>query len=166
MYTGDDWLKRLALGAAGGVAGTLAVQALLTASQQWLPSTVPPLRQNPGEFMVEKAAEALPEPVRQRTPEVVETGLARMLAVGYGMTFGVLYALCRPTSRTPVVDGLLLGIANWGTGYLGWLPAAGLMPPVWRQSVPQAITPIAAHALYGLATVATYSWLRRRVEGW
>ena len=99
MYTGDDWLKRLALGAAGGVAGTLAVQALLTASQQWLPSTVPPLRQDPGEFMVEKAAEALPEPVRQHIPEVVETGTARMLALGYGMAFGVLYALCRPTSR-------------------------------------------------------------------
>ena len=49
MYTGDDWLKQLALGAASGVAGTLAVQAFLTASQRWLPSTVPPLRQDPAE---------------------------------------------------------------------------------------------------------------------
>lgn len=165
MYTGDDWLKQLALGAASGVAGTLAVQALLTASQKWLPSTVSPIRQDPGEFMVEKAAETLPEPVRQHVPEGVETSLARLLALGYGMTFGVLYALCRPTGGAPLVDGLLLGSANWATGYLGWLPAAGLMPPVWRQSAPQAIMPMAAHVLYGVATVATYRWLRQRVEG-
>ena len=47
------WGQRLILGAAGGFIGTLAIQALLTASQKWLPNTVPPLRQGPGEFMVD-----------------------------------------------------------------------------------------------------------------
>ena len=36
-----DWHKRIILGAAGGFIGTLAIQALLTASQKWLPNTVP-----------------------------------------------------------------------------------------------------------------------------
>jgi hypothetical protein len=165
MYTNNDWLKRLALGAAGGVAGTLAIQALLTASQKWLPSTVPPIRQDPGEFMVERGEEALPDSVQQRIPQVVETGAARMLAVGYGMTFGALYALLRPTGGSSLVDGVLLGLANWATGYLGWLPATGLMPPVWRQRAPQAVAPMVEHALYGMATVATYDWLRARVNG-
>jgi hypothetical protein len=128
----------------------------------WLPCTAPPIHQDPGEFMVEKAEDALPVLVRQRIPEVVETGLARLVALGYGLTFGMLYALFRPTSRALFVDGLLLGVANWATGYLGWLPAAGLMPPVWRQSAPQALTPIAEHVLYGIATVASYNWLRKR----
>jgi hypothetical protein len=122
------------------------------------------MRQNPGELMVETGKEALPEPVRQRLPPVVETGAAQMLAVGYGVTFGALYALLRPTGGAAVVDGVGLGIATWATGYLGWLPATGLMPPVWRQSAPQAIVPVAEHALYGIATVAVYDWLRARVE--
>jgi hypothetical protein len=50
----SDWRTRLILGAAGGFVGTLAIQALLTASQKWAPNTVPPLRQDPGEFIRSK----------------------------------------------------------------------------------------------------------------
>jgi hypothetical protein len=163
MYIHDDWLKRIVLGAAGGIAGTLAIQALLTANQKWLPSTVPPIRQDPGEFMVEKGKDVLPDPVRQRIPQEVETGASRLLAVGYGLTFGALYTLLRPQGGPPFADGTLLGLANWATGYLGWMPAVGLMPPIWRQKAPQALAPIAEHALYGMATVATYNWLRKRL---
>jgi hypothetical protein len=164
MYTKDDWLKRLALGTIGGVVGTLAIQALLSARQQWLPSTMPPIRQDPGELMVKKGEDALPEPARQRIPEVVETAAARMLAAGYGMSFGALYTLFRPTGGPLLVDGILLGVAAWATGYLGWLPALRLMPPIWRQRAPQAMVPIAEHVLYGMATVATYDWLLRRSD--
>jgi len=64
-----------------------------------------------------------------------------------------------------MVDGVLLGLANWATGYVGWLPATRLMPPLWQQKVPQVIAPIVEHTLYGMATVATYNWLRRRLSG-
>ena len=129
---------------------------------QWLPNTVPPLRQAPGEFMVKTGEEALLDSVRRRTPQVVETGAAQTLAVGYGLTFGSLYTLLRPQGGSPFVDGVMLGLANWATGYLGWLPALRLMHPVWQQQAPQAIAPIAEHALYGMVTVAMYDWLRER----
>ena len=69
---------------------------------QWLPNTVPPLRQAPGEFMVKTGEEALPDSVRRRTPQVVETGAAQTLAVGYGLTFGSLYTLLRPQGGLPM----------------------------------------------------------------
>lgn len=163
MYRSDGWRKRIALGAAGGLAGTIAIQALLSANQKWLPSAVPPMRQEPGPFMVERGEDVLPSTVRQRIPHGVETGAAQMLAAGYGLTFGALYTLVRPQGGSALVDGVLLGLANWATGYLGWLPATGLMPPIWRQKAPQAIAPIVQHALYGMAVVATYNWLRRRL---
>jgi hypothetical protein len=164
MSIDSDWRQRIVLGAAGGFVGTLAIQALLTASQKWLPNTVSPIRQDPGEFMVETGKEALPTPVRQRIPQMVERGAARALAIGYGLTLGGLYALLRPQGSSLLVNGVILGIATWAAGYLGWLPALGLMPPVWQQKAPQAIAPIAEHALYGMATVATYDWLRARIE--
>lgn len=48
-------LSRLAFGAVAGFAGTLAIQAFMTANQKWFPSAAPPIRQDPGEFMVESA---------------------------------------------------------------------------------------------------------------
>jgi len=154
----------IALGAAGGFVGTLAIQALLTGTQKWLPSATPPIRQDPGESMVEKAEEVLPEDTRQEIPDIVETGAARALAVGYGLTFGALYAALCPAGGPPHRDGPVLGLATWAVGYLGWLPALDLMPPVWRQEPLRALTPVAEHIVYGMATVAAYGWLVEQVE--
>ena len=74
--------------------------------------------------MVKMGEEALPDSVRQRIPQVVETGAARMLAVGYGLTFGSLYTLLRPKGGSPLIDGTILGIAE--SGY--WGMQAGYQP--------------------------------------
>jgi hypothetical protein len=161
MASGDDRTGRLALGAAG-FAGTLVLQAIRTANQAWLPGTMPPIRRDPGAFMIERAEGALPDRVRRQVPERAEADAAQLLAVGYGLTFCALYAAVRPGGGTPLRDGLALGLATWAAGYLGWLSAAGLMPPVWRQRPGQALLPAAEHVAYGVATVAAYDRLRPR----
>lgn len=153
-------LSCLAAGVAAGFAGTLAIQGLRTANQRWLPETMPPLRQEPGEFMVEAMEEALPDTVRDRTPDIIEYGASRLLGLGYGLTFGALYAVARPAGGDPLREGTALGLACWAAGYVGWLPAAGLMPPVWRQHPAQILLPAVQHVLYGVVTVATYNSLR------
>jgi hypothetical protein len=157
-----DFSKRLALGAVGGFAGTLVLQALMTAGRNWVPGTVPPLRQDPGEFMVERAESVLPNRVRTHIPDAVGTAAARALAAGYGLTFGSVYATLRPRGGSALIDGAVLGVACWAAGYAGWLPALGLMPPVQRQRTPQAVAPVVEHVAYGMTTVAAYNWLR----GW
>ena len=159
----SNWLKRLALGAVAGLAGTLALQLLRMAGQKWLPHTVPAIRKDPGEFMVETMKNALPAQARPHLPRAVETGVAQTLALGYGLTFGVLYAALRPQGGAPLMDGIALGSGTWAVGYVGWLPASGLMPPLWVQSPQQIITPAVQHALYGMATVTAYKWLQERV---
>lgn len=155
---------RLALGAAGGLAGTFALQALMTATGKAAPQTTPPIRQDPGEFMVERAESLLPDKASEQIPEAVETAAAGALAVGYGLTFGSLYGAIKPEGGDALIDGSILGAACWAAGYAGWLPALGLMPPVWRQKAPQAITPFVEHLAYGIVTVAAYNWMRERVE--
>jgi hypothetical protein len=136
---------------------------LLKASEKWFPSTLPPIRKDPGEFMVEKVEQALPQRVREQIPKAVEAGAAQMSALGYGVTFGALYAATRPSGEHCLRDGLLLGAIAWAAGYLGWLPALKLMPPVWRQEPARAIVPAVEHLAYGLATVAAYDWLKGRI---
>jgi hypothetical protein len=137
--------KRLTLGAAAGFVGTLALQGLRTASQKWLPQTMPPIRKDPGEFVVEQVEEALPGTARTRVPDLVETAAARSLAVGYGLLAGTVYAALRPTGGNPLVEGTLLGLAVWAAGYLGWLPALEFTPPLSEQSLQQGAGPIGAN---------------------
>jgi hypothetical protein len=129
-----DLFERMALGAAAGLAGTLAIQAVRTSSQKLMPETTPPIREDPGEFMVEQAEELLPEETRDDIPDTVETAAATSLAMGYGMTFGALYGALRGGGGNILVDGVALGLGVWAVGYLGWLPATGLMPPITEQT--------------------------------
>lgn len=159
MHDHSSFLKRACLGAAGGFLGTLAIQALMGATKKWLPEAVPPLRQEPGEFMVEQAEEVLPDRIREHIPEAVETVAAQGLGMGYGLTFGALYAALRPRDWNTVLDGTLLGLGCWAAGYLGWLPALGLTPPIQKQTAAQIGGPIVDHLAYGIVTAAAYQWL-------
>jgi len=154
---------RLALGAAGGFAGTLALQGLMTAAGKAMPQTTPPIRQDLGGFMVEKAESVPPDAARGRVPDAVESAAAGALAVGYGLAFGSLYGALRPRGGNSLTDGAILGVACWAAGYAGWLPALGLMPPVWRQKLPQSVAPVVEHVGFGIVTVAAYKWLRERM---
>jgi len=81
--------------------------------------------------------------------------------MGYGAAIGAAYATARPKGGSLLFDGVALGVAAWAAGYLGWLPATGLTPPVWKQNKAQAIAPPIRHALFGMVTVGVYDLLRK-----
>src|SRR4051812_33301199 len=91
----DSVGARLATGAGAGVGATLVLQPLRSATASRFPSTKPPLRQEPGEFMVGRVEDSLPKWASKRIPGAAETSAAKGLALGYGMTFGAAYALAR-----------------------------------------------------------------------
>jgi uncharacterized membrane protein YagU involved in acid resistance len=160
--------KQAAIGALAGAAGTAVIQGMMAGSQRFAPETLPPMKKDPGEFMVEQAKSALPRKVRKKIPQKAESAVASTLGLGYGSTFGLLYAaLCanrRSSSATRVlVDGAALGTATWAVGYLGWLPATRLMPPVWKQEPKQILSGILSHVLFGIATVGVFTWLARKL---
>lgn len=155
-------LRQIGLGALAGLAGTAALLALRTASQRWYPESMPPVRQDPGEFMVERIEEQLPEEARDAIPEMAETAAAQTLALGYGLTAGALYGALRPGNGNVVANGLALGLATWAVGYLGWLPALGLTPPITEQRATEAIAPAARHVLFGIVAAATLDQLESR----
>lgn len=163
MKTENVW-SRMALGALAGLAGTAAIQMVLKAHQKWSPGSMPPIREEPGSFMIRQATRILPREFQDHLPGKTESTGGKLLGMGYGMTFGALYGLVRPRTRRAVLEGALLGMASWAAGYLGWLPATKLMPPVWRQKWHQATLPIAEHALFGIATVAGHRWLKERAR--
>ncbi len=153
---------RLGLAAGAGLLGTIALQAVRTGNQKLISESGAPIKGDPGSFMLSKAKAALPVPIRARVPQNAEKVLTKMLPLGYGMTLALAYAGARSSTKRRGLEGLLFGLAAWAVGYLGWLPATGLMPPIWKHKPRQIITPIAEHAVYGLATVAGLDWLSHR----
>jgi hypothetical protein len=153
-------IEHVALGAAAGCAATFLLQGVRTSEQKLLPETMLPMR-DPGEFMVEQAEELIPEATREQVSATVEKIAGKSLAVGYGMTAGAIYGALRPCPGNLLIDGTALGLGIWAVGYLGWLPALGLMPPVQQQETQQVAGSIVQHVIFGLATVAAnqYQWL-------
>src|SRR5262245_4351320 len=149
-------VERLAPGAAAGLAATLALQAVRTSTQKLMPEAMPPMRTDPGEFMVEQAEEVLPRETRDDIPGAADSAAAKSLAMGYGMTFGALYGALRDDGGDILIDGLALGLGVWAIGYLGWLPATELMPPITEQTGEQVAGAILQHGLFGLVTTMMY----------
>jgi hypothetical protein len=59
------------------------------------------------------------------------------------------------------VAGPGFGLVLWAAGYLGWMPAAGVLPQPWRQRAGDALTPVAAHLVFGLALGLVEQAVRR-----
>ena len=119
------------------------------------------MKGDPAEFMVRQAKAALPESVQQAIPRQAEQAIIKLLPLCYGMSFGVFFAAVCRQAKHHVGEGILLGLTSWAVGFLGWLPRTGLMPPVSAHHPKQVLRPVLEHALYGVATVESYRWLKR-----
>ena len=158
----ENTLLRVALGAIGGMIGTVAIFSALAANKKLASETEAPLKEDPGEFMVETAEnQTLTKKEQREVPKIAETVAANALHFSYGASGGALYALLRPKSENLILEGAALGTAIWAIGYLGWLPAVGLLPPPTEQKPIQVFTPVWQHWLYGVVTIAAYEQLRK-----
>jgi len=146
-------MKKLALGAAAGAVATFVMQGMLEQGQKHIPEGTPPIRKDPGEFMLDKAKAVLPP-----MPKKVEAAAAKSLHLGYGVTAGLIWSLL-PHSRWNAAEGAVLGLGVWAAGYLGWLPALDLMPPISDQTKTQIAVPVVEHALFGVAVAKAFEAL-------
>ena len=146
----------LAAGLAGGLLGTGLMLAGMKRAGK-LPRAWRPVAaaKDPGDFMVSLAERF----VHRELPEAAHRGLARSLYWAYGSVWPVgLAALAgRLGVRSParaLGAGALLGALVWGVGALGWLPAAGLAPPINRQPPRAALSNLLGHVAYGAVAAA------------
>ena len=157
-------MPRTGAGLAAGVAGTLAIQQTMKAGARWLPATQAPLRGDAGRYAVRQVEKRLPGPVQERVPERARELGALSAHLAYGASAGAFYALLRPRGGNVLRDGVVLGLAVWAAGYLGWLPRAGLLPPVSQHTAPQLLGELGHHAMYGIATAAAFTGVARLLD--
>jgi uncharacterized membrane protein YagU involved in acid resistance len=69
---------------------------------------------------------------------------------GFGAAAGALYiVLANLLPMPPVLRGLVYGLMVWGGSYMGWLPAARVLPPATEQPTRRTLLMIFAHLVWG-----------------
>lgn len=138
---------RLFRGAIGGFIATAPMTAVMVTGWHLLPADekypLPP-RQIVGEL-----TEWLGIEDHMREEDLIATTLTSHF--GYGAFFGSVYTLFDQRIPLPQsLKGMLAGIALWVGSYLGWLPAAGILPPATRHPWRRNLLMIVAHLVWGL----------------
>jgi hypothetical protein len=122
-------------GALVGIAATLPMSALMTASVAAGVMPDQPPRRIIGELLP-----GLPD----RAADVV-TVVTHAL---YGGAAGAAYALL-PLPRRSSTTGTGFGLLLWAAGYEVWVPLVGALPPAHRDHRGRVATMIAAHLVFG-----------------
>lgn len=141
-------------GAAAGVAATAAMSVvMLGAQRKGLVSEPPP------ELLVDRSLEK----AGVEASEPATNGAATITHFAYGAAAGALFAVLRRRVPGPAPwAGLAYGAAVAVAGYQGWVPAAGLLPPLDDQSPGLRRTVVLSHLVYGAALDAALGSARGR----
>ena len=152
-------------GVVGGTLGTIFMQQGMKLSQK-LPEGFkgPSMSADPGDFMARKAEGLVTKNV---VPEGVHGTFSSSLHWGYGIGWGTLLGALAPELPIRSFGGALIagagmGAACWAAGYLGWLPAAGIVEPVHRQGAGNVASALATHVIYGVIAsvpIAVLGWM-------
>jgi uncharacterized membrane protein YagU involved in acid resistance len=80
----------------------------------------------------------------------------------FGTASGAGYSILpRKLGVAPPVKGTAYGLLVWALSYLGWLPAARILPSATRQSSRRNLAMIAAHVVWGATLALLVERLRR-----
>jgi putative membrane protein len=70
---------------------------------------------------------------------------------GFGAAAGALYAQFFSKIKAPTpLKGVVWGLFIWSISYLGWVPAAQILPPATEQSARRNGLMIGAHLVWGI----------------
>ncbi len=71
---------------------------------------------------------------------------------GYGTGVGAIFGpVAARVPMSPIVTGVIYAVLIWAGSYLGWIPAADILPPATRQPARHNAIMILGHVIYGSA---------------
>ena len=167
---GTGLVRRLAVGALSGVAGTAAMDLLLYRRYRREGGQDPVWRWESAEGVTGWDTASAPGQVgakverlvtRRRPPDRWARSTTNAVHWATGAMWGAQYAVVAGLpSRHPLLRGLALGPAAWSAGYVV-LPLAGVYRPIWTYDRPTLQRDLSAHVLYGTTTATAFALLNR-----
>jgi hypothetical protein len=141
-------------GILGGLAGTAFMQGMMKLEPKMPePLRGPELKGNPAEVVVSTAEKGIGTRIPEEARDKTLGALNWAYGAGWGAGLGLVSPLVGVRSfGKAAFAGAVMGTACWAVGYIGWLPAAGLVDPLPKQGVTRASSSFASHAIYGAIT--------------
>jgi uncharacterized membrane protein YagU involved in acid resistance len=136
---------------AGAVAGAVATAPMTIAMEAMHERLPAPERYPlpPAEIVEQVSGEPVgPDAMGQGQGAAASLALHFAVGAAGGAIYGPLAARFQPD---PIVGGMAFGLAVWTTGYLGILPAFGILRPATEHPPRRNALMIAAHLVWGSA---------------
>lgn len=161
MGNKEDILHQIGTGAAAGLVGTAAMEAIRTANRRLSPDTAP--IHGTRDDVVDRVREALPQSIQRTFGGGLKSAASLLLSFGYGSAGAAVYSALRNEPKV-LVDGAALGVTLWAVSHMGWLPMLHSARPLRKPTPKQMAMSVGQHVLYGVATVAAYRKLKSSVR--
>jgi hypothetical protein len=141
-------------GALGGLVGTALMMQGMERFAHKLPEPIrpPTMKGDPAEVLMRKAEKLARLRMRGRAREVVTTGMRW----AYGTSWGTLLGFAAPFLKTwpqAISAGAAMGTVSWAATYGGFLPAAGITEPIYKQRPGGVASSLLSHVVFGIAAV-------------
>lgn len=153
MTASDKILTAAATGAVAGLIATipmtLAMRVMFTALPRREQYPLPPRQ------IVTRLAHRAR--VHRHLDDDNRRHLARTAHFGFGTAAGAAYGLVGRRCCPGILGGMLFGTGVWAASYLGWLPAAGILPPATRMPRRRNALMIVAHWVWGASVASLFS---------
>jgi hypothetical protein len=156
----NQLVKWAASGAAGGVAGSIAMDAM-----RFVGKKAGLIHKRTLPHQLEKELERRVG-FDNRTSPAQEMVLTQAMHIGLGAGFGLVYGIVAGLtgSRSIARNGLAYSLAVSGLDLVLLGPATGLTAGPWNQPAPRAMRRFVSHLLFGFVTVAVTQRVWERLE--
>jgi hypothetical protein len=153
------WTTRLILGSVSGLAASGMMSVYMNLTHRLLPREQK-YHLPPKEITLALAARAgMSDEISEEPVKTMATGAGHF---GYGALGGILFSMGFPRLQiNPLIAGSLFGFLYWTIGYLGWIPATGILSPATRHPPQRALLTLTAHLVYGLGAAYIFNFLKR-----
>jgi uncharacterized membrane protein YagU involved in acid resistance len=142
------YMKPLLKGVLAGTAATIPMSVVMQALHRWPRREMASLPPRQITYRITKRLGLV-----KKLDQSNLKGLTLLNHFAYGASIGGLYALI--TSRIkahPILKGAAWGMIIWIISYLGWLPAAGILPPATQHTKQRNLLMIISHLVWGITT--------------
>lgn len=129
-------LSTAARGAAAGLVATAGMSTFMVVAER-----LGVLPGQPPRMIVDRVAPGLPDGAADAA--------AALSHAAYGAVGGAVFALLAGDRSRTTAWGLGYGVLIWASGYEGWVPALGVLPPAHRDARSRVAVMVVAHAIYG-----------------
>jgi hypothetical protein len=154
-----DLSKHLTCGAVAGFAATVPMTLFMLWRHKQLPKH---LRYDLPPRLVTDAAARRLNPADTAISNRQKSVRAIAAHFGFGAACGALLPLIVGRKDPSILVGVTYGLAVCAGSYLGWIPALRLLKPATQHPASRVTMMLSAHAIWGVALVASLRLLRSR----